>query len=160
MQTLNNTAFLRQPDISECLTSVGQAWRQNYHHNPLSPSCNLYKSLSRLLDKLRIHTKLCVNPPHNPLVCHTHYLMAWARSTHFHCSTGWPFSCRRVSNCCRPAWSAGPPARVKRQSEFRWLHTLECTTCCPGLQFLHFFSMLVLLVLEAQNDQITVQMTE
>lgn len=48
-----------------------------------------------------------------------HYLMAWAKSAHFHCSTGWPLSCRRVSNCCRPAWSAGPPARVQRQTQSR-----------------------------------------
>lgn len=39
-----------------------------------------------------------------------------ASSTHFQCSTGCSFSCSTVSSCCRPAFSAGPPARDKRQS--------------------------------------------
>ena len=44
--------------------------------------------------------------------------MAWARSTHFQCSIGWPLSCKSVSNCCRPAWWAGPPGGQRHwQSE-------------------------------------------
>lgn len=41
-----------------------------------------------------------------------------ASSTHFQCSTGCSFSCSTVSSCCRPAFSAGPPAerRDKCQS--------------------------------------------
>lgn len=100
----------------------------------LTPKTNHSISLVLSLNK---PTKriLCKSAP-NPLVCWTHYLIAWAKSTHFHCSTGWPFSCRRVSNCCRPAWSAGPPARVKSQKKFRSLHTLNCHSCYLGLKLL------------------------
>src|SRR4029434_1358657 len=52
--------------------------------------------------------------------------MAWARSTHFHCSTGWPLSCSSVSNCCRPPKSAGPPAyerETRHQSPGPYTHT-------------------------------------
>lgn len=107
--------WLRQSDTS--------GWLKVYSVNPsdyqiiLTNHCSWVpsKPIKRILQHFSLNSSIILS-------CWTYYLIAWAKSTHFHCSTGCPFSCSRVSNCCRPAWSAGPPARGRRQ----WVQMKPC----------------------------------